>query len=199
MTKPCAIYEAHRGSQRVGWNTVEKAALTTYETDAVEEVLEQGLRLADASPAHLPIRGIPALSTVRCVWGGVARTARQLEHTIRFWLRSAPTDPIRHVARPRVLFSVLLHTLNPEFRETAKANLLANARGEESMNCLFLTCFAKYAVTNFLLGGGTTPTTVTVAYDRLGEVAFYDPNVHDIDSGTYGSDPIQPLGEYKAA
>ena len=52
---------------------------------------------------------------------------------------------------------MVLDALDPPHRETAKANFLAIARGGESMEYLFLTCFADYAVTNFLLGTGTTP------------------------------------------
>ena len=69
------------------------------------------------------------------------------------------------------LFAVVLDSLNPEFRETVEANFLAIAGGGESMDYQFLTCFADYAVTGFLLGTGTTPTTVTVAYDRRDEAA----------------------------
>ena len=66
------------------------------------------------------------------------------------------------------LLAVVLDTVDPDYRETAKANFLAIARGGESMDYLFLTCFADYAVSSFLLGTGTTPATVTVAYDRRG-------------------------------
>jgi hypothetical protein len=44
-------------------------------------------------------------------------------------------------------------------------------------------------VRGFLLGTGTTPTTVTVAYDRMDEAAAYDLYVREHDSGTYGTDP----------
>lgn len=69
------------------------------------------------------------------------------------------------------LFAVALDTADPEYRETAKANFLAIARGGESREYLFLTCFADYAVSHFLLGSGTTPTTVTVAYDPIDDAA----------------------------
>ena len=91
-----------------------------------------------------------------------------------------------------------LDTLDPDYRETAKANFLAIARGGESMDYLFLTCFADYAVTNFLLGTGTTPTTVTVAYDRMDEAASYDLYVREHDTGTYGTEALKTRGEYEA-
>ena len=67
------------------------------------------------------------------------------------------------------------------------------------MDYLFLTCFADYAVTGFLLGSGTTPTTVTVAYDPMGDAASYDLYVREHDSGTYGTAALQTRGDYEAA
>ncbi len=66
------------------------------------------------------------------------------------------------------------------------------------MDYLFLSCFAGYSVTDFLLGSGTTPATVTVAYDRRGEAASYDLYVREHEAGTHGSDPLQTQGTYEA-
>ncbi len=60
------------------------------------------------------------------------------------------------------------------------------AQGGESMDYLFVTCFANYALINLLLGSGTTLTTVTVAYDRRGQAASYDQCMREHDSGAYG-------------
>ena len=165
----------------------------------MEDVLAKGLHLAEASPVHLAIRGTPAASSVRCAWRGIARTAQQRTETIRFWFQLGATDPIPDPTELEVLFRVVLDGINPDFRETAKANFLAIARGGLSTEYLFLTCFADYAVTDFLLGSGTPPTTVTVAYDRRGEAASYDLYVREHDSGTYGTDPLQTRGEYETA
>ena len=140
----------------------------------VEELLEDGLYGAGASPAHLAIRGTPAASSVRCAWRGVARTERQRADAIRFWLWLGPDIAVPGAAYVEALFTVILDTLDPKHRETAKTNFLAIARGGESMEYLVLTCFADYAVANFLLGTGTTPATVTVAYDPMGNAASYD-------------------------
>ena len=185
------------GATPFGGHRSALAAYTPGETPTVEELLKDGLHLAGASPVHLAIRGTPAADSVRCAWRGVARTASQREEAIRFWLRLDATDPIPAAAYLETLFAAVLDTLNPDHRETAKANFLAIARGGESMDYLFLTCFADYAVTNFLLGTGTTPTTVTVAYDRMDEAASYDLYVREHDSGTYGSDPLQTRGDYE--
>ncbi len=174
------------------------AAAAIGNVPTVEDLLEEGQYLAGASPVHLAIRGTPAASSVRCVWRGVARSADQREAAIRFWLQLGADGAIPDVATLELLFAVTLDTLNPAYRETAKANFLAIARGGESREYLFLTCFADYAVTGFLLGSGTTPTTVTVAYDPRGEAAAYELYVREHEAGTYGSDALQTRGAYEA-
>ena len=47
------------------------------DADSVEEVLEKGLALAEASPVHLAFRGSGAAGSVRCEWRGIARTPEQ--------------------------------------------------------------------------------------------------------------------------
>ena len=145
---------------------------------------------------HLAIRGTAAADSVRCAWRGVARTAAQRTEAIRFWLRLNATETIPSVATLETLFAVVLDALDPDFRETAKANFLAIARGGESREYLFLTCFADYAVTNFLLGSGTTPATV--AYDRMDEAASYDLYGREHEAGTYGNAALQTRGAYEA-
>ena len=171
-----------------------EATSTRSDAPSVEALLEDGLFLVGASPVHLAIRGTPAADSVRCSWRGSARTAEQRADAIRLWLGLGAGATIPDAAYVEALFMVVLDTFDPEFRETAKANFLAIARGGESMDYLFLTCFADYAVTNFLLGSGTTPTTVTVAYDRMDEAASYDLYVREHDTGTYGTDALQTRG-----
>ena len=170
------------GATSLGAGESTAAAFSAGEPATVEELLAEGLHRAGASPVHLAIRGTPAATSVRCAWRGVARTASQREDAIRFWLQLGATDSIPGAAYLETLFAVILDTLDPDFRETAKANFLAIARGGESMDYLFLTCFADYAVTSFLLGTGTTPTTVTVAYDPMGDAASYDLYVREHDT-----------------
>ncbi|MCY3956785.1 MAG: hypothetical protein OXG65_00635, partial [Chloroflexi bacterium] len=211
LTASCADSEASDGVAAAASVSEARGALDSGDGPArvaaarsqgpaatVEELLKDGLRLAGASPVHLAIRGTPTATSVRCAWRGVARTAQQREGAIRFWLQLGPTDTIPDVATLELLFAATLDTLDPKYRETAKANFLAIARGGESMDYLFLTCFADYAVTNFLLGSGTTPATVTVAYDRMDEAASYELYVREHEAGTYGSDPLQTRGAYEA-
>ncbi len=175
-----------------------EAAASQGRAATVEELLEKGLHLAEASPAHLAIRGTPAASSVRCAWRGVARTLDQRADAIRFWLRLGAGGTIPDQVFLERLFAVVLDTVDPDYRETAKANFLAIARGGESREYLFLTCFADYALTNFLLGSGTTPATVTVAYDRRGEAASYDLYVREHAAGTYGDAALPTRGAYEA-
>ncbi len=175
-----------------------EATVTDPAAPTVEELLERGLHRAGASPVHLAMRGTPAADSVRCAWRGIARTATQRAEAIRFWLRLNATEAIPRVSTLEVLFAVVLDALDPDYRETAKANFLAIARGGESMEYLFLTCFADYAVTAFLLGTGTTPATVTVGYDRRGEAASYDLYVRELEAGTYGDAALPTRGAYEA-
>ena len=163
----------------------------------MEELLEDGLRLVGASPVHLAVRGTAAADSVRCAWRGTARTAAQREDAVRFFLQLDASDTIPDATYLEVLFAATLNLLNPQFRETAKANVLAIARGGLSEEYLFLTCFADYAVTSYLLGAG--PTTVSVAYDQRGEAASYELYRREHEAGTFGADPLQTQGDYEAS
>ena len=160
---PSAPVEVPRPAGRSG------AAVTTGGVATVEELLEEGLHRVGASPVHLAIRGTPAASSARCAWRGIARTVQQREDAIRFWLGLAATEAIPDQTFLEALFAVVLDAFDPDFRETAKANFLAIARGGESMDYLFLTCFRRLrGQPTSCWVRGTTPTTVTVAYDPMG-------------------------------
>ena len=192
---------ASRGVVSEGGGSASGGEATASSPDAatVEELLRDGLHVIGASPAHLAIRGTPTATSVRCVWRGTARTPAQRNDAIRTWLQLSPTEAIPDVAYLEAFFTVVLDEFNPSYRETAKANFLSIARGGLSRDYLFLTCFADYTVSHFLLGSGTTPTTVTVAYDRMDEAASYDLYVREHAAGTYGSDALQSRGAYEAA
>ena len=87
-----------------------------------------------------------------------------------------------------------LDTLNPEYKETAKSNFLAIARGGLSTEYLFLTCYVDFTASEYLLGAG--PTTVTLAYDRMGEAHSYELYEREHAAGQFGSDALlsqQPI------
>ena len=163
----------------------------------MEELLADGLHLTGASPVHLAIRGTPGADTVRCAWRGIARTSAQREDAIRFWLQLGMDEAIPSAADLEVLFTATFDVINPNFRETAKSNFLAIARGGLSEDYLFLTCFADYTVSSYLLGAG--PTTVSVAYDNRGEAASYELYRREHEAGTFGSDPLKSRGDYEAS
>ena len=163
----------------------------------VEDLLEDGLRLAGASPVHLAVRGTAGANTVRCAWRGIARTAAQREDAIRAWLQLAASVAIPAVEDLENLFTATFDVLNPAYRETVKSNFLAIARGGLSEEYLFLTCFADYTVSNYVLGAG--PTTVTVAYDRRGEAASYELYRREHEAGTFGTNALQARGDYEAS
>ncbi len=175
------------------------AVVTASVAPTVEAILKDGLNLARASPVHLAVRGTAGADTARCAWRGIARTAAQRADAIRFWLRLDENEAIPRAAYLEVLFTALLNSFNPEYRETAKANFLAIARGGLSEEYLFLTCFADYTVTSYLLGTGTTPGTVTVAYDRRGEARSYELYRREHEAGTFGTDALQTRGDYEAS
>ena len=174
----------------------DAAALTSSGVATVEEVLEKGLRLAGASPVHLAVRGAALADSIRCEWRGIARTPEQREGAVRFWLGLDADDEIPDASYLEALFTITLDTIGPEFRETAKSNFLAIARGGVSTEYLFLTCYAGYAVAEYLLGGG--PTTLTLAYDRMGEVYSYELYRREHDAGQFGDEPLKSEGEHGA-
>ena len=183
-------------SNRPGSSNVESSVGPAA---TVEEVMVKGLRLAGASPVHVAVRGTAVADSTRCDWRGIARTAEQREDAIRFWLKLDADDDIPDAAYLETLFTATISVFAPEFQETAKSNFQAIALGGLSMEYMFLTCFADYAVNEYLLGAG--PTTLTLDYDRMGEAHSYDLYVREHASGTFGpatSTPLQTEAEHQA-
>ncbi len=173
-----------------------EATVVSGGVPTVEELLEKGLYLAEASPAHLAIRGTASGDTVRCEWRGIARTTEQRENAIRFWLGLDADDAIPDAAYLEILFRVTLETVEAAYLETAISNFMAIAKGGLSTEYLFLTCYADYATTEYLLGAG--PATLTAAYDRMGEARSYELYRREHEAGQFGSDALQTRGEYEA-
>ena len=167
------------------------AAFTPQETPTIEETLEKGLRLAEASPVQIALRGTAAADSVRCDWRGVARTLDQREEAIRFWLELDEDAALPSAAEVERRFLAELaptDSFAPALPETAKANFLALARGGETNDYMFLTCFADYAVHEYMVGSG--PTRITIAYDRMGETRSYGLYVRAHAAGEFGSAPL---------
>ncbi len=163
----------------------------------VEDVLERGLGLTGASPAHLAVRGSVREDSVRCHWRGIARTLSQRELAIRFWLDLDEQTALPNADYVETLFSVTLDTLAPAFRETAKSNFRAIARGGLSTEYVFLVCYASFDADEYILGNG--PTAIVVAYDEWGEAPSYDLYRREHADGSLGAEPLMSEGEYEAA
>ena len=169
----------------------------SVEIPSVEDVLEKGLRLAEASPVHIAVRGRAAANSVRCEWRGIARTLQQRANAVRFWLGLSTSDTLPTAPYLETLFKVTFDTLKPAYRETATSNFLAIARGGLSEEYLFLTCYADYTIREYLLGAG--PSTITVAYDRMGEVHSYELYRKEHAAGTFGTAALRSRDAHATA
>ncbi len=165
-------------------------------TPTVEDVLEKGLRLAEASPVQIAVSAHASSDSVRCDWRGVARTPEQRADAIRFWIGLDADADVPDASYLETLFATTLDVLDPDYRETAKANFLAIARGGVSNDYLFLTCYAEYLVQEYLLGSG--PNMLTVAYDQKGEARSYDLYKREHAAGQFGDDALMTASQYEA-
>ena len=164
-------------------------------TPTMEDVLEKGLRLAEASPVQIALRGTAAADSVRCDWRGVARTPEQRADAIRFWIGLDADADVPDASYLETLFAVTLDVLDPDYRETAKANFLAIARGGLSNDYLFLTCYADYLAQEYLLGSG--PSSLTIAYDQKDEARSYDLYKREHAAGQFGDDALMTASQYQ--
>ena len=81
-------------------------------SSSVEDVLEMGLALAGFSPAHVAIHG-DATDSVRCQWRRVARTPKQREEAVRFWLQLASDDALPSAEEVERLLMAALEQISP--------------------------------------------------------------------------------------
>ena len=168
-----------------------------YKSPSVEDVLEAGLYAAGASPTHVAFRGTTNTDSVRCDWRGSARTLEQREEEIRFWLGLDDDTPLPSVSDVEARFTFYIDGMSPSHQDYIKARLFPIAQGGLSEEYLFLTCFADFTASEYLLGAG--PTTLTVAYDRLGEMSSHDLYLRQHEDGTFGNYHVQSREEYEAS
>ena len=170
-----------------------------FDADSVEEVLEKGLDLAEASPVHLAFRGTGAAGSMRCQWRGVARTTEQREAAIRFWLDLEETDALPSASEVERRFMAELERINPIYPETVKANFRSIAKGSLTTDYTFLACYGDYSVQEYLLGSGAVGSTnLRVAYDRMGEARSYGLYREAHGMGEFGDELLLSRGEYEA-
>ncbi len=166
----------------------------------VEELLEKGLRLMGASPAHVVVRGTATEGTVRCEWRGVARTLEQRETAIRLWLELDQNDDLPSAQEAERQFMEKLDSPLIAFPESAKANFRSLALGGLRTDYQFLTCYADYDVHEYIVGSGLA--SLTVAYDQMADAKSYAlySSAHAADEfGPSSSTPLLTEAEYEAA
>ncbi len=169
----------------------------TVEVASVEDVLEKGLRLSEASPVHIAIRGTAQADSVRCEWRGVARTPTQREEAIRFWLSIDDATPLPSPATVEAEFMSDINRMAPRFRDTMEANFKALARGGLSTETMFLNCYARFTIHEYLHGSGTNP--LDVAYNGMGEARSYDLYRRSHEDGRFGNEALKTRDQYEAA
>ena len=178
--------------------TTRALSMPGEESEAVslEDTLTLGLYGAGISPVHIAFQGTPVNDSVRCDWRGIARTSAQRDQAIRYWLKLNDQEDLPDPDYLKVLFTTALDTLEVNYLETTKSNLMAVAKGGLSTEYQFLTCFADYTVSNYLLGAG--PATITVATDKADESASYELYVRERAAGQYGDDPLRTQSGHSA-
>ena len=166
----------------------QRGSAQFYEGTAstVEEVLEKGLRLEEASPVHIAFRGAARQDSVRCDLRGVARTPDQREAAIRFWLDLDDDEALPSSSEVERLFMEELDKVSPAYPESARANFRTLARGGSSTDYLFLTCFVDYDADEYVLGDGPDP--ITVAHDHMAEVRSYELYSRAHAAGEFGDE-----------
>ena len=87
--------------------------------------------------------------------------------------------------------------MSPIHQDYVKARFLPIAQGGLSTEYLFLTCYADYTASEYLLGAG--PTTLTLAYDRMGETHSYQLYRREHEAGRFGEEPLQTQGDYESS
>ena len=167
-------------------------------SSSVEDVLEKGLLLSEASPVHIVVRGRALEHSLRCGWRGIARTAQQREDAIRFWLGKADDEPLPSAGQIETEFMSHVNQVSARYRDFVAASFISIARGGLSADLLILTCYADYEVSGYLLGTGMSK--LTVAYDGVDQVRSYDLYSRSHAAGEFGpaiSTPLMARVEYE--
>ena len=178
-------------------NQATSLVASDYErtTETVEELLEKGWYAAGASPVHIAIRGTPREDSVRCEWHGVARTPAQREEQIRFLLGLADDTDLPSPADVETILTTYAEQLAPGWDERSKAWMIPLARGELSVGYLVMSCYADYAVSEYILGQG--PSTVTVAFEQTEHDYSYDVYLKAGESRGINMDDVPTHAEFR--
>ncbi len=174
-----------------------EGAMFDYDVPDTEDLLENGLHVAGASPTHIAFRGLARDGSVRCAWHGVARTLTQRDGAIRYWLEIAEDEELPSAPQLEATFTAYIDQMDPLIRPDMRANFLSLARGGASSDAQFLACYVDYDAHEYILGSG--PSMVTVAYDDLAEVRSYDLYRKSHAAGWFGNETLMSAKEYSEA
>ncbi len=164
---------------------------------SVEEILEKGMFAAEASPVHLAFRGTVRPGSVRCEWGGIARTITQREEAIRFWLGMDGSEALPSPSQVESRFMASVNRMGPSLQDTMRSSLLALARGGLTTEYSTLTCFADYTAQEYLLGAG--PSVLTIGYGIPETALSYSLYRQTHASGKFGDQVLISEGEHQAS
>ncbi len=117
---------------------------------------------------------------------------------LRLWLGLDTGSELPSASEAERLFLEELARIRPIYPNTVTSNFIAMARGGHSTDFLFLTCYADYTVSEYILGAGpASPAAVTVAYDRMDEARSFELYRMARGAGEFDDDPLQPQGGYE--
>ena len=133
---------------------------------------------------------------MRCGWRGVARTMQQREEALRFWLSLDESDVLPSPADAGTQQMADLTEASPAYLTTLRENFRSLAQGGLSNSYQFLTCYVDIDATEYLLGAG--PSTLTVAYDRMGEGYSYDLYQDAHTAGEFGTQALRTEEQHQA-
>ncbi len=164
----CEPRSVDQGALAPSFGVPAASGYTPPETSSVEEMLENGATgLRPASPVHIVLRGVAQAGTFRCESHGFARTNAYREDEIRFWMNLEDDEPL-----PSVDELIRFFTQYDYAPPSRVASNLAMVRGGLSTDStLYVSCYADYRVTEYVLGTG--PGVVTVAYHRVSGADSY--------------------------
>lgn len=169
-------------------------AMFEYTIPTTEEIIERGMHAAGASPVHIAVRGATRDGSVRCAWRTVARTPKQREEAVRFWLGIPTATPLPSPSELESTFNSYINRMDTKVREEMRTNFKPLAFGGVSNDALFLTCYVDYDVHEYLLGNGAN--ILTVAYDNISQGTSYALYKRSHAAGKYGGETLLTEQEY---
>ena len=95
------------------------------DASSVEDIIEKGPFLIEASPTHIAARGTARTNSARCGWQGTAQTAAPREAEIRFWPGLDENVPLPSPDEVEALFMAYIAQMAPIYQKYVGASYLA--------------------------------------------------------------------------